>query len=100
MLVVQQHQNNTIQQLTKQLLTLQTQLNNLTLVNQNNPSITGNKNQNQNLINPRTGQPYKRYCWSCGCCSHWGKNCPKKNRGHKDDATFKNRMGGSNKNCL
>lgn len=100
MLAVQQHQNNTIQQLTKQLLTLQTQLNNLTLVNQNNPSITGNKNQNQNLINPRTGQPYKRYCWSCGCCSHWGKNCPKKNRGHKDDATFKNRMGGSNKNCL
>ena len=33
MLVLQQQQNNTIQQLTKQLLTLQTQLNNLTLVN-------------------------------------------------------------------
>lgn len=21
-------------------------------------------------INPRTGKPSKRYCYSCGCCSH------------------------------
>ena len=51
-------------------------------------------------INPRTGKPYKRYCWSCGCCDHWGRHCTDKKPGHKDDATFQNRMGGSNKFCL
>ena len=51
-------------------------------------------------INPRTGKPWKRYCWTCGCCPHWSRNCPKKAKGHKDNATFKNRMGGSNANCL
>jgi hypothetical protein len=102
MLAVQQNQNNTIQQLTKQLLNLQTQLNNLTMVNQNQ-TYQGNlkdKNPQLNIINPRTGQPYRRYCWTCGCCPHWSKNCPKKSKGHKNEATFSNRMGGSNKNCL
>ena len=47
----------------------------------------------------RSGRTPKRYCWSCGCCSHWGKNCENKKTGHKDDATFPNRKGGSNENC-
>ena len=51
-------------------------------------------------INPRTGKKYKRYCWSCGCCPHWGKDCKHKKPVHQDNANFKNRMGGSNKNCL
>ena len=51
-------------------------------------------------INPRTGKKFKRYCWTCGCCPHWGKDCPVKKPGHQDNANFKNRMGGSNKNCL
>ena len=52
-------------------------------------------------VNPKTGKPYKRYCFTCGCCNHWGRNHPgPKAPGHRDDATFKNRMGGSNKNCL
>ena len=51
-------------------------------------------------INPRTGKPYRRYCWSCGCCNHWGRFCPNKKRGHQDDATFKDRKGGSNKDCI
>ena len=55
----------------------------------------------QEEINPKTGKPFKRYCWTCGCCNHWGKNHPGvKAPGHRDEATFKNRMGGSNKNCL
>jgi hypothetical protein len=102
MLAVQQNQSHTIQQLTKQLLNLQSQLNNLTMVNQNQ-TYQGNlkdKNPQLNIINPRTGQPYRRYCWTCGCCPHWSKNCPKKSKGHKNEATFSNRMGGSNKNCL
>ena len=55
---------------------------------------------NSGDINPRTGKKFKRYCWSCSCCQHWGKDCPTKKTGHKDDANFKNRMGGSNRNCL
>lgn len=40
-------------------------------------------------INPVTGAPFKHYCHSCGCCPHWGSNCTKKKRGHKDHASFK-----------
>ena len=50
-------------------------------------------------INPRTGKKWKRYCWSCGCCPHSSKYCPNKLPGHRDDASFKNRLGGSNKDC-
>ena len=99
MLAVQQQHNTTLLQLTKQLQSLQNQLTNLTLTNQN-PAYQQSKLQKDNIINPKTGQPYKRYCWSCGCCPHWSKNCPVKKKGHKDEATFKNRMGGNNKNCL
>ena len=52
------------------------------------------------VINPRTGTKFKQYCWSCGCCTHWGKDCPQKKPGHQDAANFENRMGGSNKNYL
>lgn len=47
--------------------------------------------------NPNTGKTYRRYCWTHGCTSHWGRQCKNKKAGHKDDATFKNRMGGSDK---
>ena len=57
----------------------------------------GSTNQD---INPKTGQSWKRYCWSCGCCGHWGKYCPNKKKGHKIEATFRNRMNGSSANCL
>ena len=51
-------------------------------------------------INPITGAPFKRYCHSCGCCPHWGSNCTKKKRGHKDPASFPKCLGGSNANCM
>ncbi len=50
--------------------------------------------------NPRTGKQWKRYCWTHGCCNHWGRNCNNKNTGHKDDTTFCNRIGGNDTNCL
>ena len=34
-----------------------------------------------------------------GCSPHWRKNCPNKKEGHKNEATLKNCMKGSNKNC-
>ena len=38
----------------------------------------------------------------CGAGNHQSKKCKKKKRGHKDDATFSNKLGGSTvycKNC-
>ena len=29
-------------------------------------------------INPRTGKKFKQYCWTHGCCTHWGRDCPDK----------------------
>ena len=52
------------------------------------------------LINPKTGQPLKRYCLSYGCCPHWGKIFSSKKPGHKDEVSFWNRIEGSNENCL
>ena len=60
---------------------------------------TNNNNTNKD-VNPKTGKHWKRYCWTCGCCPHWGKSCPDPAAGHQNDATFKSRMDGSNKNCL
>ena len=51
-------------------------------------------------INLKTGRQCRRYCYTCICCNHWGRNCKNKGSNHKDEATFRNRMGGSNKNCL
>ena len=70
-------------------------------INKNKSPPTSSTTEDKKLINPKTGREYKRYCWTCGCCNHWGNNHPgTKAAGHQDDATFKNRMGGSNKNCL
>ena len=34
-------------------------------------------------MNPRTGKPFKRYFFSCGCFQHWRKNSPTKRRNIK-----------------
>ena len=36
-----------------------------------------------------------RYCWTHGACNHWGRNCHNKAPNHKDEATFRNTMGGN-----
>ena len=51
-------------------------------------------------INPRTGKPFRRYCWTHGCCDHWSRTCPNRKKGHQVNATFKNRMGGSTEGVL
>ena len=53
---------------------------------------------NRNTRGRQVREP-KRDRWSCGCCPHWGKDCTDKMPGHKDDATFRDRKGGSNENC-
>ena len=88
-------QQATIAQLLQEMQTMRSTIDNLTLSNRQSL----NKTPGDKAINPRTGQPWKRYCWSCGCCTHWSRNCPAKKKGHQNDATFSNRMGGSNVNC-
>lgn len=100
---VTDNNNPMMTQLLQQMQAMQQQISGLTLTNQQLSASKRNLSTNQGTnkdLNPKTGLPWKRYCWSCGCCSHWSKNCAQKKRGHKDDASFKTRMGGSNVNCL
>ena len=70
-----------------------------------NKNLTKTRN-NQQLkwknydLKPKTGLPWKRYCWLCGCCAHWGRNYPNKKKGNKDEAMFNNCMNGSNQSYL
>ena len=41
----------------------------------------------------------RHYCWSHGKCNHKSSECKNKKQGHKDDATLKDKKGGSTKNC-
>ena len=45
----------------------------------------------------RTNTP--KYCHRHGACAHKGKFCKGKRTGHKDNATFDNKMGGSTAYC-
>ena len=38
-----------------------------------------------------------KYCWTHGACGYEGKSCHRKAQGHKDEASFNDRMGGSTK---
>ena len=40
-----------------------------------------------------------KYCWSHGACAHDSRSCNNKKAGHKDGATFSNKMGGSTRFC-
>ena len=40
-----------------------------------------------------------KYCWTHGACGHASSVCRAPASGHKQDATFENRMGGSNAFC-
>ena len=39
------------------------------------------------------------YCWTHGACNHPGSACRNPKPGHKNEATFEDRMGGSNFYC-
>ena len=60
--------------------------------------ITNLWNQRNNQ-RPNNNRRFNKYCWTHGGCAHNGKGCKNKAEGHKDNATFANKMGGSTKNC-
>ena len=90
---------NTDPAILKLLESLQKEIQNLK-VPSSDPPTPSSDSDDLPLINPRTNQPYKRYCWTHGCGSHWSNRCRNPKAGHKNEATFRNRMGGSNKGCL
>ena len=104
---VQTAQDPILQQLLAQMAQMQSQIENLSLSNKGSSKasyMNKNKDKQQtsptDKINPKTGKQWRRYCWSCGCCDHWGRNYAEKKSGHKDNATFRNRMDGSDKDCF
>ena len=69
----------------------------------NNGQYNYNHNNNKGGKRRNPGKKfdfYNRYCWSCGGCDHWGRKCAHKKQGHKDNASFRNKQGGSVDNCF
>ena len=68
---------------------------------------TSSNTTRQNRRTPRKtpdGASYPRrqtdtYCWTHGGSNHSSQACQRKAPGHQDEATFENRMGGSNAYC-
>ena len=40
-----------------------------------------------------------KYCWTHGACAHSSRECSNKKAGHKNEATFSNKLGGSTRFC-
>ena len=83
-------------QLLKAIQMLQDQINILS----SNKDATGN-NGRTSTPNPtrRPRRNASKYCWTHGAYSHEGKDCKNKKDGHKDQATFVTKMGGSTYYC-
>lgn len=56
-----------------------------------------NTSTNDTNNNNNAGNTFQRYCWSCGLGNHWGRKCTKKKEGHKNNASWQNKMGGRTK---
>ena len=74
--------------------------------NHNSNDTNNNNDTNQARTHRKTPDNARRargdttkYCWTHGACSHGSADCKMKAPGHKDEATFENRLGGSNAHC-
>ena len=65
--------------------------------NKNNTSDGENQRPPRKRKRKRTDM--SKYCWSCGAWNHTSAKCRFKKPGHKDDATFSNKMNGSTFCC-
>ena len=63
--------------------------------NKKNDSDNSNNNNSNKKKRRKPRLDTSKYCWSCGAWNHISADCKNKKSGHKDEATFKNRMGGS-----
>ena len=80
---------------TEDLFQLVIQLQNQTLNTSKQPANDSSKNSKRNFVRNNTS----KYCWSHGACGHDDKDCRSKKPGHRDEATFADRLGGSTMFC-
>ena len=51
--------------------------------------------KSQSTMKPPSKRIITHYCWTHGACGHPSSACRNKKQGHKDDATFQNKLCGS-----
>ena len=85
----------------KLLKSMQNEISNLSNNNGGNNNRGGKpKSYRKTSDNPSfTRRTTDQYCWTHGGCAHAGDKCTMKAPGHKDAATFENKMGGSKAFC-
>eukprot|EP00957_Ditylum_brightwellii_P192302 14639221-Ditylum_brightwellii.AAC.1 len=59
----------------------------------------GSKHKHQQQQQQQYQPITNKYCWMHGGCNHFGAACRTPAQGHRPDATFQNKMGGSTNNC-
>ena len=59
----------------------------------------GNDGRNRGGGGYRKRKNISKYCWTHGACAHGSRECSNKKAGHKDGATFSNKLGGSTRFC-
>ena len=79
---------------TNDLLQIILQLQNQILASKQTPNVSTNPPK-RSFVRNHTD----KYCWSHGACGHEGAQCKNKKQGHRDDATFSNKLGGSTFLC-
>jgi hypothetical protein len=65
----------------------------------NHTNTNNNNNNNKPNTRQRRTPNHSCYCWTHGACAHEGRHCNRKADGHKDEATFADKMGGSTCHC-
>ena len=63
------------------------------------PSFVPFPGKTQGNRKQRSAPPTHLYCWTHGACGHKSGECRSAKPGHKWEATFDNKMGGSTKKC-
>ena len=63
--------------------------------------VQGQRNGGRGTGTPRfrARRNINHYCWTHGACAHDGSQCTNTNTGHKRDATFEDKKGGSTYYC-
>ena len=97
-------ENNYQMEMLKLLRSMQTEINNLKQGNDKYSSKpTSNRSKGKKTKTPDNPSFTRRvtttYCWTHGGCAHDSASCTARAQGHKDNATFDDKKGGSKAFC-
>ena len=97
-------ENNYQMEMLKLLRSMQNEINTLKQGNNSNSSkTTSNRNKGKKQKTPDNPSFTRRvttsYCWTHGGCAHDSASCTARAQGHKDNATFDDKKGGSKAFC-